>query len=75
MLQDRCSQRMVAHSAWGRACNCYGYSCGHALRHEVAAAMALSEDDRLREEDPFTGQAVEGIPTHVIGNRSRFQSI
>ena len=46
---------------------------GHALRHEVAAAMALSEDDRLREEDPFTGQAVEGIPTHVIGNRSRFE--
>ena len=46
---------------------------GHALRREVADAMILPEDERLREEDPFTGQAVAGVPTHLIVNRSRFE--
>lgn len=46
---------------------------GHGLRPEVAAAMALREPDRLREEDPFTGQAILGVPTHVIARRSRFE--
>ncbi len=46
---------------------------GHGLREEVRAAMALGEADRLREEDPFTGQAVEGVATHVIACRSRFE--
>lgn len=35
--------------------------------------MALDEDVRLREEDPFTGQAVAGVPTHVVPLRSRFE--
>ncbi len=47
---------------------------GHGLRPEVAAAMALSEADRLREEDPFTGQAIAGVPTHIIAHRSRFEA-
>lgn len=46
---------------------------GHALRPNVAEAMALSEEDRLREEDPYTGQAIKGVPNHIIGNRSRFE--
>lgn len=46
---------------------------GHGLRDEVRAAMALSEDDRLREEDPYTGQAVAAIANHVIAGRSRFE--
>ena len=46
---------------------------GHALRPEVRSAMALGEADRLREEDPFTGQAVEGVPNHVVAVRSRFE--
>lgn len=46
---------------------------GHDLRADVAEALVLSKNDRLREEDPFTGQAVQGIPTHVIGSRSRFE--
>ena len=46
---------------------------GHELRAEVAQAMALSDADRLREEDPFTGQAVVDVPTHVIVHRSRFE--
>ena len=46
---------------------------GHGLRPDVADAMALSDADRLREEDPFTGQAVTGVPTHVVVHRSRFE--
>jgi hypothetical protein len=46
---------------------------GNDLRPEVAAAIALPDLDRLREEDPFTGQAVTGIATHVIAHRSRFE--
>lgn len=46
---------------------------GHALRPEVQAAMALTEAERLREEDPFTGQAILDIPTHVIPAMSRFE--
>jgi hypothetical protein len=46
---------------------------GHELRPEVAAAMALSDEDRLREEDPFTGQAILDVPTHIIAHRSRFE--
>ncbi|HLO19284.1 MAG TPA: hypothetical protein VK192_02180, partial [Sphingomicrobium sp.] len=38
---------------------------GHGLRPDVADAMSLPEADRLREEDPFTGQAVGGVPTHI----------
>lgn len=47
---------------------------GHGLRPEVAAAMRLPEADRLREEDPFTGQAIAGVPSHIIAHRSRFEA-
>jgi hypothetical protein len=46
---------------------------GSGLRPEIRQAIALSEDDRLREEDPFTGQAILDVPTHIIGGRSRFE--
>ena len=46
---------------------------GHGLRTEVAEAIKLPESDRLREEDPFTGQAIIDVPTHVIVRRSRFE--
>jgi hypothetical protein len=46
---------------------------GHGLRDEVRRAMALGDAERLREEDPFTGQAVEGVATHVVALRSRFE--
>lgn len=46
---------------------------GHGLRPEVAAAMSLGDQERLREEDPFTGQAIVDVPTHVIVHRSRFE--
>ena len=46
---------------------------GHDLRPEAAAAMALPDSERLREEDPFTGEAVLDVPTHIIAHRSRFE--
>src|SRR5687768_6919649 len=46
---------------------------GHELRPEVAAAIQLGDAERLREEDPFTGEAVLGVPAHVVVHRSRFE--
>lgn len=46
---------------------------GHAIRDEVAAIMALSEADRLREEDPFTGDWAGIAGNRVVGLRSRFE--
>ena len=47
---------------------------GHGLRDEIAGLMALADAERLREEDPFTGQAILGVPTHIIAHRSRFEA-
>jgi len=46
---------------------------GHALRDEVAATMQLSDADRLREEDPFTGRWTEVAGTRIVGLHSRFE--
>ncbi|MDQ3483670.1 MAG: N-formylglutamate amidohydrolase [Pseudomonadota bacterium] len=46
---------------------------GHELRTEVADAMALGRSERLREEDPFTGEAATGVASHIIVHRSRFE--
>ena len=46
---------------------------GGELRPETASRMALADNDRLREEDPFTGEAVRDVPSHVIAHRSRFE--
>lgn len=46
---------------------------GTLLRPELAEAMVLPPGERLREEDPFTGQAITDVPTHVIAHRSRFE--
>lgn len=46
---------------------------GHDLRDEIAPLIALSEAERLREEDPFTGPWTEIAPTRFVGRRSRFE--
>lgn len=46
---------------------------GHELRAEVAAVIALSDSERLREEDPFTGRWTNIVGTRLIGRRSRFE--
>jgi hypothetical protein len=46
---------------------------GHYVRPEVAAILAIDEETRLREEDPFTGLLTLAVPTRIIGMRSRFE--
>ncbi len=46
---------------------------GHDLRPDVAANMALSDEERLREEDPFTGVWSTMAPTRFISLTSRFE--
>ena len=35
--------------------------------------MNLSYAERLREEDPYTGELIAAVPTRVIAHRSRFE--
>ena len=46
---------------------------GHAVREEVATRLARSDEERLREEDPFTGLWTAIAPTRIIAQRSRFE--
>jgi N-formylglutamate deformylase len=46
---------------------------GHRLREEIAHATALTEAERLREEDPGTGEWAELAPTRLVAGRSRFE--
>lgn len=47
---------------------------GHDLRPEVAGFMVLAEDERLREEDPFTDRIASSAPARARVNRSRFET-
>lgn len=46
---------------------------GHDARREVRQLFALSDEERLREEDPFTGKWTTVAPTRIIACRSRFE--
>lgn len=46
---------------------------GHHVGTAALAEMALDEAGRLREEDPFTGEALKDLPTYTIACRSRFE--
>lgn len=46
---------------------------GHDARPEVATLFALNDDERRREEDPFTAEWVGVAPVRVVGHRSRFE--
>jgi N-formylglutamate amidohydrolase len=46
---------------------------GHDVRGEVAGLLAVSGDERLREEDPFTDLWTQVAPSRLIGLRSRFE--
>lgn len=46
---------------------------GHHVREDILRRFAISDADRLREEDPFTGGWASVAPTRVIGLRSRFE--
>ncbi|WP_338109277.1 N-formylglutamate amidohydrolase [Prosthecochloris ethylica] len=46
---------------------------GHELRPELHDFLAVSEADRLREEDPFTGVLADIAPSRLISYVSRFE--
>ncbi|HUV12385.1 MAG TPA: N-formylglutamate amidohydrolase [Acidobacteriota bacterium] len=46
---------------------------GHEVREEVGCLLALTEEERLREEDPFTDSWTHLSDTRVKGLRSRFE--
>ena len=46
---------------------------GHELRPEILAQMVLSEPERLREEDPYTGRWTEVASTRIVARISRFE--
>ena len=46
---------------------------GHSLRPEIAELIALNEDERLREEDPYTDEWTSIVPNRIIGTKSRFE--
>ncbi len=46
---------------------------GHDLRSEAAELTALADDERLREEDPFTDRWVEIAGNTIVVSSSRFE--
>lgn len=46
---------------------------GHEIHEDARQWLAISDDERLREEDPFTGEWTDLAPTRIIGLRSRFE--
>lgn len=46
---------------------------GHQTRDDLASYFAITEEERLREEDPFTGLWTDIAATSLIGNLSRFE--
>lgn len=46
---------------------------GHELRPEVEQLIAVDEDTRLREEDPYTGDLADRFGRSVVVHRSRFE--
>ncbi len=46
---------------------------GHQVRADVAPLLALDDQTRLREEDPFTGPWTTIAETQIVVNHSRFE--
>jgi len=46
---------------------------GHSVWPHLLQTMAIDEAGRLREEDPFTAEFVQDIPTSIVVRRSRFE--
>jgi N-formylglutamate amidohydrolase len=43
------------------------------MRPELIPFLAIDEQTRIREEDPFTDYWAEACPSHIIARRSRFE--
>lgn len=46
---------------------------GHFIRSDIAGLMTLSPEQRLREEDPFTGEMIAGLTNRIVVHHSRFE--
>ena len=46
---------------------------GHLVRDDIRDKFYIAEDERYREEDPFTDKFIEFAPTQIIVNSSRFE--
>ncbi len=46
---------------------------GHNVRSDLLSLMALSDAERLREEDPFTEFTIRDIRNRIVFHRSRFE--
>ncbi|MDK1387881.1 N-formylglutamate amidohydrolase [Sinorhizobium sp. 8-89] len=46
---------------------------GHVVRGAAKGLLALSDVERLREEDPFTEFIIRDFPNRIIVHRSRFE--
>ena len=49
------------------------FMMGHSVRSGIAEQLALTPEERLREEDAYTGLWTNIAPTRVVGLRSRFE--
>lgn len=77
LAQPRTPDHMVG-PAWGTVRSdgplvAVALHAGHSLRPEVAALMAASDAERLREEDPATAAFGRAVPTRIAVDRSRFE--
>ena len=52
---------------------CTAIHDGHNLRPSLADICALDENERWKEEDPFTGNFIRSMPVVLIGNDSRYE--
>jgi N-formylglutamate deformylase len=46
---------------------------GHDVRPELVDFLVISQSDRRREEDPYTGAFTSVAPTRIVARRSRFE--
>jgi len=46
---------------------------GHRVRKEILEILAVSEEDRYREEDPFMDRFISDFPIRICGRDSRFE--
>lgn len=46
---------------------------GHAIRPELQPLLALTDEQRRREEDPYTDRLTTIVPSRLIAHRSRFE--
>lgn len=46
---------------------------GHSVRTNLAEQYALTSDERLREEDPFTAYTIRDVQNRLTFHRSRFE--